>query len=231
MEKAIIFDASSLISLSMNGLLPKLKELKETFEGHFILTKEVKYEVVERPMKINKFKLEALTIEKMLEEGVLERPNKIKGINEKEISKRTQEIMRETNSFFKSKGKDVEIIDLGEASCLAMSEILEKRKIKNVIAMDERTTRVVIENPKKLQTFLEHKFHTQVKSTSSKKQKESFQDFKVIRSAELMYIAYKKGLFDFKKSGKEIIEAVLFALKNKGCAISTDEIHKIKKLA
>jgi hypothetical protein len=47
MEKILIFDASPLISFSMNGLLPELKKLKEKFNGRFMITQEVKYEIVE----------------------------------------------------------------------------------------------------------------------------------------------------------------------------------------
>ena len=43
-----------------------------------------------------------------------------------------------------------------------------------------------------------------------------------------MYIAYKKGLVRIKD--KKILDAILYALKFKGCSISTDEIERIKKL-
>ena len=43
MNKALIFDSSSIISLAMNSLLPELRELKMIFDGDFIITDEVKY--------------------------------------------------------------------------------------------------------------------------------------------------------------------------------------------
>ena len=53
--------------------------------------------------------------------------------------------------------------------------------------------------------------------------------YRFIRSAELMYLAYKKGLLQEKT--KEFLDAVLFALKFKGTAISSDEIDEIKRMA
>ncbi|MEK6844901.1 MAG: hypothetical protein AABX44_01460, partial [Nanoarchaeota archaeon] len=61
--KVLIFDSGSLISLSMNGLLEELKKLKKIFNGEFIITKEVKKEVVDEPIKIKMYELEALKIQ------------------------------------------------------------------------------------------------------------------------------------------------------------------------
>ena len=52
MKKAIIFDSGTLISFSMNGLLPELRELKKIFNGKFLITKDVKREVIDKPIKI-----------------------------------------------------------------------------------------------------------------------------------------------------------------------------------
>ena len=55
-QKIIIFDASTLITLVMNGLTEELRSLKKIFNGKFIITNEVKYEIVD---KNNKFGLHA----------------------------------------------------------------------------------------------------------------------------------------------------------------------------
>ena len=57
---------------------------------------------------------------------------------------------------------------------------------------------------------------------------ERYKKFKVIRSTELIYVAYKKGLVKLK--GKLVLDALLWALKFKGCSISGDEIREIKKI-
>ena len=86
-SKAIIFDAGPLISLSMNGLLPELIKLKEIFDGKFIITKEVKYEIVDHPIKIKRFELDALNIQRLLDKKILELPTTFK-IDKKEITKK-----------------------------------------------------------------------------------------------------------------------------------------------
>ena len=40
--KAIIFDSGTLISFTMSGLVPELRELRKVFNGKFLITKEVK---------------------------------------------------------------------------------------------------------------------------------------------------------------------------------------------
>jgi hypothetical protein len=62
----------------------------------------------------------------------------------------------------------------------------------------------------------------------NKKEFEFFRQFKIIRSIELAYIAYKKGLVKFG-DGK-LLDALLYSLKFKGCAVSSEEIEEIKKL-
>jgi hypothetical protein len=44
-----------------------------------------------------------------------------------------------------------------------------------------------------------------------------------------MYVAWKKGIIPLK-DGITVLDALLFALKFKGCAISGDEIKEIKKI-
>ncbi len=56
---------------------------------------------------------------------------------------------------------------------------------------------------------------------------EFFKGLNIIRSSEIAYIIYKKKLTRIKN--KKILEAMLYGLKYKGCAISTDEINSIIK--
>ena len=224
-NKVLLFDSSSLISLSINGLLEELKKLKKIFNGEFIITQEVKKEVIDTPLKIKEYELEALKIQNLIDEGFLNMPNKL-GIQDKEITNLTNKFMELANTMFIGNGSEISLIQLGEASCLALSKILNENKIKNVLVIDERTTRMLVEKPENLKELLGKKLHIQVKLKESNFK--SFKGFKIIRSAELMYLAYKKNLIEWK--GKEILDALLYALKFKGCAISIDEIEEIKKL-
>ena len=74
-KKAIIFDAGTLISLSMNGLLDELQRLKEIFNGDFLITEQVKYEIIDKPLSIKAFELEALKVQQLLEKGILKISN------------------------------------------------------------------------------------------------------------------------------------------------------------
>lgn len=223
-KKVIIFDASTIISLSMNGLLPELVKLKKLFRGSFIIPEEVKYEIIDNAIKIKRFELEALRARQLVEQGVIELPEAI-GVNKTEISRKTLEFLDLANEMFISNKKEINIIHKGEAACLALSRILDEKGIENLIAMDERTVRMLIEKPENLKALLERKLHTRI--AFKKDNFEEFKGFKVIRSAELIYIAYKKDLINMKDCGR-LLDALLFALKYKGCAISTEEIESIK---
>lgn len=223
--KALIFDSSSLISLSLNGLLDELKKLKKIFNGEFIITKEVKEEVVDIPLKIKEYGLEALKIQNLINEGYLNMPNKLR-IQDKEITSQTIKFMELANTMFIGNKNEIPLIQLGEASCLALGKILNEKNIKNALVVDERTTRMLVEKPENLKELLGKKMHVHVKLKKSNFK--LFKGFKIIRSAELMYLAYKKNLIKWKS--EKVLDALLYALKFKGCAISTDEIEEIKRL-
>jgi len=148
------------------------------------------------------------------------------GVDEKAISTKTQEILDTANSMYKDRKGYIHLLDLGEASCLALAKALNEKKIDNVLAVDERTTRMLCEKPDNLKKLLQKKLHTSIKYDKAKAKE--FQGFKIIRSVELIYVAYKKGLTKLK--GKQALDALLFALKFKGCSVSYDEIGQIEKL-
>ena len=177
-------------------------------------------------MTIKNFELEALKTKKLLDENVIELADYY-GIDNSEIEAKAKEIMDIANSFFMSPKEQVRILHLGEASCLALSKILASKKIKNVIAVDERTTRMLVEKPENLKDLLNRKLHTHISLV--KNNFAYFKDFQIIRSAELIYVAWKKGLVELK-DGITILDALLYAVKSKGCSISQDEIEEIKKI-
>ena len=82
------------------------------------------------------------------------------------------------------------------------------------------------EKPENLKKLLQKKLHVRI--DIKKENLKHFKGFKIVRSTELIYIAYKKELVRIKD--KKILDALLYALKYKGCAISVDEIELIKRL-
>ena len=180
--------------------------------------------MIEKPLTIKRFELEALRVNALLQDGVLEMPSVI-GIEDSELDLRTSYYRDLANVTFQAKGKDIHIIDSGEASCLGLSELLTKRKIENIIAVDERTTRLLGEKPDNIRELMKRKLHTEI--SSKKENYKFFKGFRFIRSTELMYVAWKKGLIDVKGNGV-VLDALLYALMFKGASINPDEIREIK---
>lgn len=223
--KVIIFDSGTLISFTMAGIVPELRELKKIFNGKFIITPEVKIELVDKPMNNKRFELEAMKIQQLLDDKILELPDAI-GVKDSEIKGETNAILDVANGLFTTKRGPVKLIHFGETSCLALSKILNKKKIENVIAVDERTTRLLGEKPENLKKLMERRLHAKI--DAKEENYKFFQEFKFIRSTELIYVAYKKDLVRFKKG--PVLDALLYALKFKGAAISGEEISEIKKI-
>lgn len=224
-KKAVIFDSGALISLSMNGLLDELQRLKGVFNGDFLITEQVKYEVIDKPINIKCFELEALKAQQLLDDKTLMTADSY-GISNSLISSKAEGILKIANGIFMNGRNNVNIMHSGEASCLALSKILFERGVENVIVIDERTTRMLVEKPENLKDLLERKLHTNI--VLVKKDFGYFKDFKIIRSAELMYVAWKKNLIGVKKGN--VLDALLYALKYKGCSISDEEISEIKRM-
>ena len=222
--KYIIFDTGPLISLTMNGLLPVLEKLRENFNGEFIITPHVKEEVIDRPMKIKKYKFEAIKIKNMINKKILKYSSDF--ISNNVLEREMKKIMKLGNGILRSQknGKKIPIIHKGEASCIAFAKLC---KCENVIVIDERTTRLLAESPQNLKKLIERKVHTKLSIENSLA--EEFKTFKFIRSSELMFVAYKKNLIPLKKD-KQVLDALLYSLKYKGAAISSKEIEVMLQL-
>jgi len=217
--KTLIFDSSSIISLSLNNLLDVLRLLKKKFDGRFLITPEVKREVVDVPLRIRRFELEALMISKLIKDGVL-------GVAENpELKNETEKFYQNANSMYSAEGEKIKIVHYGEASCLALASLL---KNDVAIAVDERTTRMLCEKPENLKALMESKLHTVVSMDESRSS--LFTSFRIIRSSELAYVALKSKLLQLPASDEQTLDALLFALRFKGCAISREEIEEIKHM-
>lgn len=222
MTKYLIFDSGPLINFAMNGILPVLKKLKKEFNGEFLITKEVKQEIIDTPLNIKKYELEALQLKELFEQGIIRHSN-LTAQQIDELRNKREEIMNLANTTFYANNKAIHLLDKGECAALALSIILKEQSI---IVVDERTTRMLCENPENLRKLLQKKLHVNI--TANKKNYEYFKKFRIIRSTELAYIAYKKGLVELKD--KKTLEALLYALKYRGCSISGDEIEEAKRI-
>ena len=209
----------------MNGLLYVLENLKENFSGKFIITDEVKYEVCERPLKVKRFQLGAMRIKKLIDSKILESPSAV-GIRSETIRKETKRLMELSNNSFKANEKAIKIVSPAEVSCLALSSELNKKGVENIIAIDERTARMLCEKPLNIEKIMSKRLHKRVRIAENKL--DELKKIKLIRSSELVYVAHKKDLTNLK--GPEALEALLYGTKFKGSSISFEEINVLKKL-
>lgn len=224
MTKLLILDAGPIISLTMNGLLYVLENIKKKFPDiELILTPQVKREVIDRPQKIKKYELEAIKVTDFLDRKIIKMSSDF--IQNRILEKETSKIIQASNSLLTGSGETIRPIQDGEASCLAFSKLCGK---ENLIVIDERTTRLLTESPENLHKLMERKAH--MKLNFNRKNIKEFKDFRYIRSAEVLYIAYKNDLLNLKKE-INVLDAILYGVKFKGAAISSREIEEMKQLA
>jgi len=213
----LVFDSSSIISIATNNLLWTLEKLKKQFKGDFVIPQSVRKELIENPLKGKKYKLEAIMIMDMLNDGVLK------------IGKGNKDyLMNLSNNIFTNKGKNINIVQEGEIEVISIEN-------NNICIIDERTTRMLIEDPINLRELLESKLHSKVSINHENLNefKEQTKNTKIIRSTELMTIAFEKGLFNdlfTKNLKKDFLDGLLWGLKLRGCAISSNEINQILRL-
>ncbi len=231
--KCIAFDSGPLITLSLNNLLWLIPRLKEQYQGKFLISNSVKKELIDHPLtKTRRYVLEALNILKLITEGHI-------NIASTSKTKRLYEKLDHlANKTFSSRDSFIEILHSGELETVALAITYECE----AIVVDERTTTLLIEEPGKVKERLERKLHRKIKMDSSRAEEfqELTKNIKIIRSAELVTVAYELGLFReyFPNEMKELdenfkehlITGLLWGVKLTGCAINENEINKLKEV-
>jgi len=197
--------------------------MREMFNGEFCIPASVKRELVDVPLKIRRFRFEAMMI------------NKIIGEELKVYDVDTGNVLENVNSVYSSKesikarspGGKIKILDKAEVDALLLAD-----QLKGVYVVDERTLRMFVEEPENLRRLLENKLHTKISMDSDILKRFRYK-VDIIRSTELMTVALENGLLDhFVKNGnkKDILDGLLWGLRLRGCAISTEEINDMIKL-
>ncbi len=220
----IVFDSGVIISFSETCYLPLLRSLKEDI-GEFIITKGVKNECIDRVRNNMRLKLSSLRIEEQINEYVF---NVYEG--DKELTEKTNKILEISNSIFLINNKPLKIVDFGEAECLALLGITKA----TCIAIDERTTRMLIESPKLLLSIFKKKYRTKnIKIDQDKYEKfiNEIGRVKAVRSVDLFAYAYNNKLLANNYRNKEHLKASLYSLKFSGCSVSFNEIEEFLEKA
>ena len=217
--KSMVFDTSSIISLVTNNMLWILPPLKKVFKGDFLVPKAVHDEMISVPLRSKKFKFEAMVVCEYIHKGVI---TSCRNMN---LAPQTSSLLEVTNNIFKTKGRSLAVFQAGEVEAV----ILATLRGSEVVVTDERSMRLLLEDPKRLAKLLSKKLHSNVKIDKKRLSefKSRTKDLKVMRSTELALMAYELGLLDNflqNHSKGELLEAVLWGLKTRGCAISPQEI-------
>jgi hypothetical protein len=225
MVKALFFDAGPIITLVMSRMVWLLPKLKEKYGGKFYITPSVKTELIERPLKIKRFEFEALQVMRLIEDKVIEVYDNVP------IAK-SKQLLGLANSSFKIKNKTMDIIQAGEIESVASAIEMGA----DGIVMDERTLRLLIENGNELEKLLEYRFKRDVISNYDKIKQfsQEVKNVKIIRSIELVSVAFKLGLLNsfqpkIAKGKEKLVDAILWATKYNGCAVTGDEIMEISE--
>ncbi|MBI2103330.1 hypothetical protein HYT55_05795 [Candidatus Woesearchaeota archaeon] len=223
-EKILFFDTGPIITLVMSRLGWLLPELKKKLNGRFYITPAVKYELVDRPLTVRRFEFEALQVMKMIREGVLE-------IFTDVPRQKVSDLIQLANNSFRLDAKPMDIIQEGEMESAAAALKIGAAGI----VMDERTLRLFIENNRNMKALLEKRFQKQVTPDLTKMDafSSALQDLTIIRSIELVGVAYSFGLLDSyvpegKKGREQLLDAVLWNTRYNGCAVTEEEIHDLK---
>ena len=224
MVKAIFFDTGPIITLVMARLDWILPKLKEKFGGKFYITPAVKRELVERPIKIKRFEFEALQVLKLIREGILEVYSDVP-------TEKIRKLKVFTNSAFKISNRIMDVVQEGELEAVVVA--LENGA--DAVVIDERTLRLLIEESSAMEKLLEMRFKRDVKvdPIKIKQFSQQFKNLKIIRSIELVGVAYKLGLLNdyipkLREGKKTLVDAVLWATKYNGCAVTNHEIEEMK---
>jgi predicted nucleic acid-binding protein len=226
--RSLIFDSSTVITLAMNNLLWMLKPLRKRFKGEFYIPLSVKKEIVDVPMNSKKFKFEAMQVLKVIDEGDL------KVFDDSKYKGKVNSILKSVNRIYHGKKKRLKVLHEAEIAALVLAKELKS----DAVVIDERTTRMLVETPLELGKLLMRKMHRDVE-VDEKELKlflDEFKGIKVIRSVELGVVAYELGLLDDylirngrkrKELRKDLLDALLWGVKLRGCAISVEEINSI----
>ncbi len=216
----IICDSGPLISFSDTCLVNVLKFLKQR-GAEFVIPGSVQREIVETPLKIRRYAFSAVRLHKSIDDGDL----KLVNPNENTIN----QIASAANSIFSVRGNTLKILHAGEAACLAAY----KQFKCDALAIDEKTTRLLIEDPALLQEKMFEEYGSKV--VMNKKSLDAFamltSGISIIRSTELLAVAAKRGYFNsFGEHKDQAFYTAIYALKQAGCSISEKEVSDYQKL-
>ena len=217
---SIVCDSSALISITDAGLFGALVIVSKNLQGNLIISEGVQHESIDRPIENPQYSFSAVRLKRALLDGIFK--------TAKPDMKTTQKVLGLTNSMFVINGRPLNLVHEGEAELVALA-------IDNnlsTLLIDERTTRMFIEDPISMKNHMEKEWNAKI--TINQKALQEFQmltrNIHALRSSEILALAYDMNYFSkFRELKEKAFESALYAIKFNGCAISFDEIKELIK--
>lgn len=125
----------------------------------------------------------------------------------------------------------VRLVSIADVESLAAVIILKS----NALVIDERTTRLLVEDIDRIKKIMQRKLRTKItiNNKNERELKRLLKDIKVIRSFEIVIVAYKLGLLNKylpnPNAKKLLLDSLLWGVKTDGCAVSEKEIRQVIK--
>ena len=212
----MVFDSGPLINLANNCLLGVL----DTIPAEMYIPPAVYREVYGYPSTKRMYAWSASLINEVVGKRILLRTLSAR---ERSLVEHLDHLL---NSLFYSSRGPIRIVHPGELEAIVLASEMDK-----VVAIDERTMRLIVEDVDALRRRLSSKIHAWVKIDKSKlsEVQSTLQDLLVVRSVDLVAYAYDKGYFSSYKNPSSALRAALYALKYGGCAVAEDEIERFLK--
>jgi predicted nucleic acid-binding protein len=223
--KALVFDSGPVISFALNGILDLIPFLKLKYHGEFYISNEVKKELIDNPLGTKRYAFEALMVGRLLKK------NHLTLYDSSEYSDETEIVTSLANNIFYINDRPLRILDMGELDSLVLAKNIDAE----AIIVDERTTRLLIEDSLRLHKMLEqrHRLKIRVDKEKLSEFRKHFSSLKIIRSVELALVGIDYGFFDDminSENKSEVVKSLLWALKMNGCAISDRDIGSLIKV-
>jgi hypothetical protein len=118
---------------------------------------------------------------------------------------------------------------LGEAECLAIFASASA----HMLLVDEKTTRLLVENPHKLRETIQVRNSEGVRLDQGRRDEfgSLTRDVACLRSSELLAFAYSKGYFDdYRNLKDDAFKASIYALRDSGCGLAASELVEYDNL-
>jgi hypothetical protein len=222
--KVLAVDSSAIISLSTNCLLWTLNKLKEITGVHLVIPERVRYETVDKAIDTPRFKLEGTRVMRNIANRTFE------VVKDDALMTAGQQICDIANQCYSTNSGPIKIMHPGDGEVITLA----KRAEGGGLITDERIMRTFLEDPEALRNILSSRLHTRVEFNQKayKEVMHGLPELFVLRSADIIAIAYKKGVFDDflrpisePETKRAFVSGMMWGLKLSGCSLSNEEVE------